>query len=490
MLFGVDPSVGLSVVSAGTSAINFPSFDKLPLNENTIKSVPELAPLYDRYLKSCHLEKDEFGWNLIAPSSIHLNRIQPYRALLERALNVSLCRLECRRDTRQETSDATGRPNPQAQRQVNHQVQLPLPSRPANLPDLREEERKRRHSVPQLVVSKDLEIVMQMGRRWAVAVNEGAYGQTLWVHGSAGNGKTSLLKQFHSWLDLRFRFEHLDVMKFFSDWRRSLDEGNHLQFVRRFRKETQVLILENIDDLLGKVKTQQEVLYTVTAILDAGGSVLVSSSRHPTELRDSMEPALFSRLFSGMFLQMPKPDRTLKEQLWRKLLADHNMLSYPIEVSVNERLVSLPLDSVRKVHTVLVNAIGRLSVKGTLGNQDLADLEALHAVSPAMRTGTRSSIEIVDEITKLCGLSRASVMGPVRRQSVALVRSFVCLALARFGGLTNVSISSLLEKDPSTVSHALKTLEERIEADRNIAEQWNWICTQMGFPLDAPTIRG
>jgi chromosomal replication initiator protein len=347
-------------------------------------------------------------------------------------------------------------------------------------------ERKRRVEPPAFVRSPSFETPYQLARRWAVGINEGQRGQALWVHGRPGSGKTTLLKQLHEWVALSLRIESTDVMKFFHEWRRSLEAKDHLSFVRKYRKEVDMLILENVDELQGKLRTQQEVLFTINAILDGGGSIAVSSAKHPLELKELLEPALYSRLFSGLLLDMPKPDRQFKERLWRQLMEDYGLAEYSLDVMMQERLLNIPVDSARKAKTLFINAIGRLSLKKALTLADVGELEAMHASHPVLPTQAhgRNPSEVIDKVARLCGVGRAAILGKVKRQDISLARRFVCLALSRYLGLTNCMIAHLLEKDPSTVSHALKTIEADLQTNRNIAEQWNWICTQLGMPID------
>ena len=433
----------------------------------------DLLAAYDRYLSQCYWERSSQGVVVIAPTSFHAMGLQRLKNSLEAFLGETICSIETRK-----MDVALARPLPIAA--LLRQAPLALPQI-LRIENPRDTERKRRMQAPQLISSQAFSTCIQLTQRWAQSLATGARAQSLWVHGGSGSGKTALLKQLHEWVSLDLHLEATDVMRFFHEWRRSLEAKDHLSFVRKFRKETQVLLLENIDDLQGKTKTQQEVLFTVNAILDQGGSVAVSSTRHPLELKDTLEPALFSRLFSGLLLEMPKPDRAFKESLWRKLVEEYGLGDFSLDIALQERLLAVPVDTARKANTLFINAIGRLSLKRTLLVADILDLEGMHSpVSSSMAPG-RNPNETIDQVARLCGVQRAAILGKVRRSNICLARRFVCLALARFNGLTNSVIANLLEKDPSTVSHALKTLEEDLEADRTIAEQWNWICSQLGF---------
>jgi chromosomal replication initiator protein len=328
-----------------------------------------------------------------------------------------------------------------------------------------------------------------MTQNWAEQINMGARSQCLWIYGQPGSGKSYLVKQLHEWASLNKRLVHVNVASFFQEWRQALNNNDALSFIRKYRRDTDILILENIDDLQGKTGTQQEVLLTISALLDKGASVVVSSSTNPVMLREILPPALFSRLFSGLSFEMPAPDRPFKERLWRSLIEQNGLTGWPIDIRVLDRIFSLPLETPRKVHTFFINVIGRLSLTKQLSLSDLQEIEALHG--PRRKNVVESQClnptELIERVSNLCGVSLSALQGDSRRQDITMARRFVCLSLSRFLGLTNAVIAQYLEKDPSAISRALNQLEEDIEKQRHIAKQWNWLCDELGI---ATSLRG
>jgi chromosomal replication initiator protein len=479
--------------------------------KENLTEFPELQACFDRYLSVASWENQASGLVVFCPTSFHQNGILKVQPQLEKYLQKPIMKIEVRRDTDSSPVSVSANSNLLARNSqpirssepfspaktfapqnpvigdFSHRTSSPTYN-PLSMPSLlrredpAEVERRKRQAAPFLISSRAFDGVIQLAKRWSMGINQGLKGQALWVHGPSGSGKTHLLKQLHTWVDVKHRLHTTDVMKFFHEWRRALEAKDNLSFVRKYRKEIDVFVLENIDELANKNRTQEEVLYTVNAILDRGGSIVVSSTRHPLELKEIIEPSLYSRLFSGLLLEMPKPDSEFKENLWRKYVNDYGLSEFPLDMALFERLINIRVDTARKVNTIFVNAIGRFSLNRSLRASDILELESLHSPG-AVVLGSRSPQEIIDTVAQLCGVQRAAVLGKVRRANIALARRFICLALARFLGLTNATISVLVEKDPSTVSHALKSLEEDIQNVRVIAEQWNWICTQLGMPM-------
>ena len=115
--------------------------------------------------------------------------------------------------------------------------------------------------------------------------------------------------------------------------------------------------------------------------------------------------------------------------------------------------------------------------------EDLLEQEAVHSPrqSPMTENSFVSPGQLIDDITRLCGVSRNALQGTSRRKNITLARRFVCLGLSRFLGLTNVTIAQHIEKDPSTVSHALSSIEKELNSERHVNQMWNWICDELGM---------
>jgi len=435
---------------------------------------PDLKQVVDRYLSQARIKYLSDGVVFQVPTHIHRNRLTRWKTELENIGNTKILDIEVLRSPRPRREPSTSAP-------AQQQVSLPLaPQNPKR--NIEEIERQRRFSAPQFISSPAYELSHALLSRWANGVDIGSGDRVVWVHGNPGSGKTHLLKQLSGLIPLAKNLKRTTVLGFLSEWRQSLDTKD-ISFKNKYRRETDVLILEDLHDLVGKVGTQKEILFTIDSLMARGAYIAVSSSPPPTELKDQLDPMLYSRLFSGTTIEMPKPDRGFKESLWRYLLEQHGLKDFELDMMLQEKLLGVEVESARKANTLLINAVARVSVKRGLSTEDLRSLELTH--SSTANTSIDPSLNPADYISKvaeLCGVSSAAIIGNGRRAQVTLARRFVCLSLSKQLGLTNATISHYLEKDPSSISHCLKKVETDIENNRHIAKQWNWICSQLGIP--------
>jgi len=343
-----------------------------------------------------------------------------------------------------------------------------------------------RSSSPHFIQSTSNELSYELAKRWAQQVSYAQEAQFLWVHGPTSSGKTHLLKQLNSWIDPSKNLVFVNVVAFLNEWRVALESKQVLSFVQKYRKETDVLVIEHLDELKGKLKTQEEFLYTVNALIERGASVAVSSVMRPTEIKKEIDENLFGRLFSGVSIHMNEsPCRDLKEKLLKTMLEDEGLSTDSIPFKVQENLLNLNFQSFGKAKTAYMNALIRLSVKSTLSMEDAQELEFKFAFKNSEQKlinsiNGKTPRMILEEIAKLMCVSGSSILGASRRKEVSLARKFVCKFFSEHLGLSNSSIAFYIEKDPSTITYALKRFEKELKSDKHLLRQWNYMESQLG----------
>jgi len=361
------------------------------------------------------------------------------------------------------------------------QASLPLVPARSQLGDL-ELERSRRQTAPTPVLSPPFELVYRMTEKWAERISTTSGAPNLWIFGASGSGKTYLAKQLHSWVSPTKRLRHTNVSDFFQEWRHALNSGDTMPFKRKYRRETDLLILENLEDLQGKLRTQDELLIVVSSIQDRGGSVVVTSDRNPLLFRETILPALHGRLFSGMVSEMPAADLDFAAKLWKKLACESGVGSM-ITPAVEEGVLRSAPPSPRRMTSYFMNILSRASLVGELQPEHIRQLDSQHLPRTPLVTSPRlSPKEHIERVARLCGVSSSALLGTSKRSEIIVARRFVFLSLSRHLGLSNAFIANLLEKDPSTVSKAICKATTEIEKFGSIQRQWAWFCDQLGYP--------
>ena len=291
--------------------------------------------------------------------------------------------------------------------------------------------------------------------------------------GPYGYGKTHLLNAI-AWEAQRLRPDakvvYLTAERFLSTFVRAMQDRSTAAFKESLRS-ADMLLLDDVQFVGGKTSTQEELLNTLTSLIEDGKRIVLSADRAPTALTD-VEPRLRSHLAAGLTCPVEPADRALKIAVAEQRLASFarmGLVQGSAQREVLEQMVDRTPGSVRElegaVNTLAAAAGARLA---TLG----AD-EALTLLGAALRGGPERRIT-VDEIQKTVAehfnMKQADLLSERRTRAIARPRQiamYLCKQHTtrsypdigrRFGG-----------RDHTTVLHGVRKIEELLPQDDQIA---------------------
>ena len=291
--------------------------------------------------------------------------------------------------------------------------------------------------------------------------------------GPYGYGKTHLLNAI-AWEAQRLRPDakvvYLTAERFLSTFVRAMQDRSTAAFKESLRG-ADMLLIDDVQFVGGKASTQEELLSTLTALIEDGKRIILSADRPPMALTE-VEPRLRSHLASGLTCPVEPADRALKLAVARnriQALASLGVVSGEAQAEVLEHLVDRTPGSMRElegaVNTLAAVAGARLSALTVDETQTL--------LGSALRGGPERRIT-VDEIQKTVAehftLKQADLLSERRTRSVARPRQiamWLCKQHTtrsypdigrRFGG-----------RDHTTVLHGVRKIEELMAQDDQIA---------------------
>jgi len=291
--------------------------------------------------------------------------------------------------------------------------------------------------------------------------------------GPYGYGKTHLLNAI-AWEAQRLRPDakvvYLTAERFLSTFVRAMQDRSTAAFKESLRS-ADMLLLDDVQFVGGKTSTQEELLNTLTSLIEDGKRIVLSADRAPTALSD-VEPRLRSHLAAGLTCPVEAADRSLKvavAQSRLSALAKLGVVSGEARAEVLEHLVDRTPGSMRElegaVNTLAAVAGARLSA--------LTVDEAQSLLGVALRGGPERRIT-VDEIQKTVAdhfnLKQADLLSERRTRAIARPRQiamYLCKQHTtrsypdigrRFGG-----------RDHTTVLHGVRKIEELMPKEEQIA---------------------
>jgi chromosomal replication initiator protein len=303
----------------------------------------------------------------------------------------------------------------------------------------------------------------------AVAELPGQAYNPLFVYGPPGVGKTHLLHSIGNYVrafggGLTVRYATVET--FTNEFLAALHAGGVERFKDRYRR-SDVLLIDDVQFLASKHKTEEELFHTFNALHDAGSQLVLTSDRMPRDL-DALQARLRERFEAGLVTDIRPPDGPTRMAVLRKRVQQDDI--DPPDDTVLELIADRVRSNVRALEGALIRAVAFSSLTARPLTVDLARavLDDLCPPGPSRsRAHEPLTIERVQEVTAdAFGITREDLIGPGRAPSVSWPRQIAMYLAREHTGATLPAIGKRFgERSHTTVLHACRRIAERIAAD-------------------------
>jgi len=301
----------------------------------------------------------------------------------------------------------------------------------------------------------------------------------LYIYGGVGMGKTHLLNSIGFELKKRKKVMFIPAERFMYQFIKSIKANDMVRFKEYFRN-TDILLIDDIQFMNGKEAMQEEFFHTFNALLDKGSQIIISADRSPNKL-SRIQERIKSRFSGGLVVDIQKPDLELRRNIIEKKINELNRL-YADKIEISKEIkdfISLEIsNSIRE----LVGAINRLISFSRIYNK-LPNLAETKVVLKDLLNINENKVTIDLIQTLVCKFFKISKNEMLSsRRSRYLVRPRqTAIYLTKI--LTPKSLPEIgrefSNRDHTTIIHSVKTIERLKENDKDMAENINNLKNQI-----------
>ena len=311
---------------------------------------------------------------------------------------------------------------------------------------------------------------------YAIAKNDPALGSLssginynpLFIYGDVGLGKTHLLQAIGNEFTKNFkkRARYISTEKFASELISSIRNKKIQEFKEKY-KRIDLLILDDVQFLSKKEKTQEELFHIFNDLHNANKQIILSSDRLPKAI-PGLEKRLASRFEGGMMADVSKPDYETRVAIL-KSKSDENNVDFP--ENVIDYLASNIQTNIREME----GALNKLIITQNLNSKTIDLSLAKKLLNKIISTVPKKNIDanrIIKSVADFYGLKKEGLFSQSKKKEVVKPRQVAMYLLRKE---TTMSYSGIAEKfnrkDHTTIIYACKQIEAKIENDDNYKQE-------------------
>ncbi len=297
-----------------------------------------------------------------------------------------------------------------------------------------------------------------------IAAKPGTKYNPLLLYGGVSIGKTHLIQAVGNAIlanDPSARVVYVSTEQFVQEFIDAVRFKKNTDFAGHYRN-ADVLILDDIQFIAGKEKTQEEFFHTFNALHQANKQIIISSDKPPKDI-PTLEERLRSRIAGGMSIDMQTPDFETRSAIVQSKSLTHGV-ALPQEVV--EYLATYFQTNIRELEAALNQLLAWCEMRGL--EPELTIATSLLGASKA-RPKHISAKQIVERTAKHFQLSLEDILGPKRDKDIVVPRQIAMYILRSELHLSFPKIAQELgRKDHTTAIHSVEKIEREAGFDADI----------------------
>lgn len=300
----------------------------------------------------------------------------------------------------------------------------------------------------------------------AVAESPARAYNPLFIYGGVGLGKTHLMHAIGHYIiqvNPKAKVVYVSSEKFTNELINSIKDDKNVEFRNKYRN-VDVLLIDDIQFIAGKERTQEEFFHTFNALYEANKQIIISSDSPPKEI-PTLEDRLRSRFEWGLIADIQPPDfETRMAILKKKADVEHLNIHNEVLAYIATKIKS----NIRELEGALIRIVAFSSLTNKEISVDLAS-EALKDIISSKQSKQVTIDLIQDVVSSYYSLKIDDFKSARRTRNVAFPRQ-IAMYLSR--KLTDMSLPKIGEefggRDHTTVIHAYEKISTALKSDESL----------------------
>lgn len=292
-----------------------------------------------------------------------------------------------------------------------------------------------------------------------IASNPSNEWNPLFIYGPSGVGKTHLMYAVINEIKQKrpeSRVIYTMAVDFVNHMVKCMTNSDMESF-RNYYLNCDVLLIDDVQFIAGKVSTQMEVFHTFTTLFNAGKQIILASDKPPKDI-NPLEERLRGRFEQGLLADINPPDLELRVAIIKKKAEDMN-IDLPDEVLnfLAENLRS----NIRQIEGSIKKLAAKSLVEGRRISMELAK-DCIHVLLGDAEPLNVTIDKIFAAVYKKYSVSKEDLVGNKRNKEIATARHVTIYLLREVTEMSFPNIGKVIGKDPSTVQTSYKLVKNRL----------------------------
>ena len=295
-----------------------------------------------------------------------------------------------------------------------------------------------------------------------------AHYNPLYLHGGVGMGKTHLLNSIGLSLKEKNKVMLISAERFMYQFVKSIKSNEMVKFKEYFRN-TDILLIDDIQFMNGKEAMQEEFFHTFNALLEKDSQIIISADRPPNKLARIQE-RIKSRFSGGLVVDIQNADYELRHKIIKSKI-DELKLLYSNQINITEEVQKFISTEIRTSIRELVGALNRIVSYSRIYNK-VPSLSEVRVILKDLLNLSENKVTIDSIQTVVCKffkISKNEMLSPRRSRYLVRPRQ-TAIYLSKI--LTSKSLPEIgrafSNRDHTTVIHSVKTIDKLRKEDKEL----------------------